>query len=140
MRDITNGLHLQPAFVPIAAVTDGTAQVSLVCDTLGYNAAMLAIVTGTLTDVDATWTMLIEESSDNSTFTTVAASDLDGTMALAGFTFADDNKCKKIGYCGSKRYIRATITNVVANTGNLFVAGVWVLGKPNLLPTSNPPA
>lgn len=140
MRDIMNQVHLQPAFAPKAAVTDGTAQVSLTCDRLGYGAAMLALITGTLTDADAVWSVLIEESDDDSTYTTVAAVDLSGTAALAGFTFADDNECRKIGYTGNKRYIRATVDDTTANTGNLFLAGIWVLGEPSRQPTANPPA
>lgn len=138
MRDLMNQLHLQPAFVPKAAVTDGTAQVSLTCDLRGYDSAMLALVTGTLTDADAVWSVLIEESDDDSTYTTATA--LVGTAALAGFQFDSDSKCRKIGYVGTKRYIRATIDDTTANTGNLFVAGVWVLGNPSRQATANPPA
>lgn len=140
MRDIANRLHLQPAFAPKAAVTDGTAQVSSVCDRLGYGAAMLAIVVGTLTDADAVWSVLIEESDDNSTFTTVPDVYLNGTAALAGFQFDDDGECRKIGYSGNKRYIRATIDDTTANTGNLFLAGIWVLGQASRQPTPNPPS
>jgi hypothetical protein len=45
----------------------------------------------------------------------------------------------KIGYRGPKRYARVTV-KPAANTGNAFVAGVWVLGHPRNRPTSNPPA
>jgi hypothetical protein len=138
MRDIMNHLHLVPALSPAAAVTDNTAQVSAVCDTLGFASCMLALVTGVLTDADATFTVLVEESDDNSTFTTVPAAYLNGTAALAGFNFADDAECRKIGYTGIKRYVRATVTPA-NNTGNLFLAGVWVLGRPSRQPTANPP-
>jgi hypothetical protein len=138
MRDLMNHLHLVPAIVPAAAVTDNTAQVSAACDLLGYGSCMLALVTGTLSDADATFTVLVEESDDNSTFTTVPAAYLTGTAALAGFTFADDGECRKIGYTGIKRYVRATVTPA-ANTGNLFLTGVWVLGLPSRQPTANPP-
>jgi hypothetical protein len=139
MRDLANRVHLQPAFAPKAAVTDNTAQVSSVADLSGYRSLMLALITGVQTDADATFTTLIEESSDNSTFTAVDDADLIGTEALASFQFDDDGECRKIGYVGGKRYVRATITPA-NNTGNLFVAGVWVLGEPALAPTPNPPA
>lgn len=140
MRDITNGLHLQPAFAPKAAVTDGTAQVSSTCDLRGYDSVMLSLITGTLTDTDAVWSVLIEESDDDSSYSAVADADLNGTEALAGFTFADDGETRKIGYVGTKRYIRATIDDTTANSGNLFLAGVWVLGNPSRQATANPPA
>lgn len=139
MRDITNGLDLLQAFPPVAAVTDGTAQVSNIVDLKGYGSVMLALTTGTLTDADAVWSVLIEDSADGSTFAAVDDAHLNGTEALAGFTFADDNECRKIGYTGTKRYLRATIDDTTANTGNLFVAGLWVLGNPERQPTDNPP-
>lgn len=138
-RDIANQVDIKPAFVPKAAVTDGTAQVSLTCDTLGANASMLALVMGTLTDADAVWSVLIEDSPDDSTYTAVDDAYLTGTEILAGFTFAEDNKCRKIGYTGSQRYWRCTIDDSTANTGNLFVAGVFILSRMSRVPTANPP-
>ncbi|MGX1417427.1 hypothetical protein ACVII1_007131 [Bradyrhizobium elkanii] len=140
MRDFANNIHLKTAFAPAAAVTDNTAQVSAILDVLGYGSATLAFVTGTLSDADATFTVLLEESNDSGMSGAVAVADKDmiGTEALAGFTFADDGECRKLGYIGSKRYIRATVTPS-ANTGNLFLAGMWVLGKPSSVPTANPP-
>lgn len=140
MRDLCNNINLKPAFLPKAAVTDGTAQVSEVCDRKGFDSITLALVTGTLTDADAVWSVLIEDSDDDSTYAAVDDANLIGTEALAGFTFGDDNECRKIGYVGNKRYVRATIDDTTANTGNLFVAGVWIMGHPNAAPTANPPA
>lgn len=139
MRDLSNGLHLKPAFAPKAAVTDNTAQVSTTCDLRGFNSAMLAIITGTNADADVTYTVLIEESDDDSVYTAVADRDLIGTEALAGFQFDDDGECRKIGYNGGKRYLRATVTPA-NNTGNVFLAGIWTLGHPHVAPTLNPPA
>lgn len=138
MRDITNTLHVALAFAPKAAVTDNTAQVSTVADLLGFGAAMLAFATGVESDADATFTVLIEDSDDNIAFATVADAYLNGTAALASFQFDDDNETRKIGYTGIKRFLRATVTPA-NNTGNLFLAGVWVLGEPSHAPTANPP-
>lgn len=140
MRDLASGLDFLQAFPPKAAVTDGTAQVSSILDLAGYHACVLAFTVGTLTDADATWSVLLEESDDGASFTAVADKDLIGTEALAGFAAAnDDNACRKLGYIGSKRYLRATIDDVVANSGNLFLSGLWVLGHADLQPTDNPP-
>lgn len=140
MRDLANNLHLKPAFPPKAAVTDDTAQVSTILDTFGFGSAVLAFNTGALSDADATFAVLLEESNDSGMSGAVAVADADliGTEALAGFTFADDGECRKLGYIGSKRYIRATITPT-GNTGNLFVAGLWVQGHAASAPTANPP-
>lgn len=140
MRDLASNLHFKPAFAPGAAVTDNTAAVSAILDTYGYNAAMLAFITGTDADADATFTVLLEESdaSDMTGAVAVADSDMIGTEALASYTFADDGECRKLGYIGYKRYIRATVTPA-ANTGNMYLGGMWVLGRPQTVPTANPP-
>jgi hypothetical protein len=140
MRDLANHLDFLQAFPPKAAVTDGTAQVSAIFDRRGFDGAMLAYTVGTLTDADAVWSCLIEDSDDGSTFAAVADEYLTGTEVLAGFTFGDDNECRKIGYTGIKRYLRATIDDTTANTGNLFVSGMWIGGYPSRMPTPNPPA
>jgi hypothetical protein len=140
MRDLANNLNFKPAFLPIAAVVDNTVQTSTILDTYGYGAIALALVTGTLTDADATFAVAMNESNDSGMAgsNAVAAGDLIGTTALASFDFTADNVCRKIGYIGSKRYIQATITPA-NNTGNLFVAGMWVQGKPAHSPTTNTP-
>jgi hypothetical protein len=139
MRDIMNGLDLKRAVSPQAARTDNTAIVSTVADLKGYDAAMLAINIGANTDANATFAVLIEDSDDNSTYAAVADEYLNGTEALAGFAFDDDNELRKIGYVGIKRYLRATITPTGNDSGNIFVAAEWVL-RPLRMPAANPPA
>jgi len=138
MRDLSNNLDCKPAFLPKAAVTDNTAQVSNVVDLKSVGACALMMVTGTLSDADATFTVLIEDSDDNVTFAAVDDNYLTGLEVTAGFDFAADNVCRKIGYTGIRRYCRATVTPA-NNTGNLFLAGVWVLGRNSRVPTANPP-
>lgn len=145
MRDLMNTIHAVQAFPPKAAVTDGTAQVSAVCDrysadlSIIYDSVTLLLNLGTLTDTDAVWSVLIEDSDDNITFAAVDDNMLLGTEVLAGFAFGDDNETRKIGYTGGKRYIRATIDDTTANTGNLFLSGTWLMGHPSRGPTPNPP-
>lgn len=141
MRDMMNNLHLVQLFPPKAAVTDGTAQVSAIIDTKGYDSLTLALTVGTLTDADATWSVLVEDGNDSglSDAAAVVDAELIGTEVIAGFTFADDGECRKIGYKGSKRYVRVTVDDVTANTGNLFLAGIAILGYPAVAPTPNPP-
>ena len=141
MRDITNNLTLKRALAPVVAGTDNTAYVSQILDTRDYDAVMLAIQIGTNTDVDVTFTVLLEESNDSgmSGQNAVADADTNGTELLAGFQFDDDNECRKLGYIGSKRYIRATITPANNGAGNIYIAGLWVC-KPLRAPAENPPA
>ena len=112
-----------------------------IVDRLGYDALTFAIVTGTNTDVDATFAVLVEDGDNSGLSDNVAVADehLVGTEALAGFTFADDVECRKIGYVGNKRYVRLTITPTGNDSGNIFVSAVAVLGRPHSMPTANPP-
>lgn len=140
--DLHNNINAKRGYSPVAAAqTDNTAMVSEIVDTRGYGSVEYLILTGSLADADATFTVLVEDgdASNLSDAAAVVDAELLGTEALAGFTFADDNKVFKIGYVGNKRYARVTITPA-NNTGNACVAGVWVLGNPVLAPTANPPA
>lgn len=139
MRDMTNRLHIVPAFAPKAAVADDTAQVSAIVDLSGYDSATLVLETGTLTDANATFAVTMEhgDASNLSDAAAVTAADLIGTLAGAGFTFADDIEARKIGYKGSKRYVRATVTPT-GNTGDLYLSGFWVLGSARYGPPAFP--
>ena len=140
MRDLINNIDMKRAIAPAAATTDNSARVTQILDRIGVESLALAIILGDLADADATFAVTMEhgDASDLSDATAVPADQLNGTLALAGFNFANDNGIRKIGYVGGKRYVRATITPT-NNTGNFFVSALWILGKNNLRPTSNPP-
>lgn len=137
MRDLMNNLHVARAISPVS-VSDNTAQQSQVFDCRDYQKVMLAILAGSLADADATFTVLLEESADNSTFSAVADEDMNGTEALASFQFDDDNEPRKLGYVGNKRYLRATITPA-NNASAALLSALWV-AEPKRSPASNPPA
>jgi hypothetical protein len=141
MRDQLNHLHFVPAVAPVAARTDNAAILSAIIDRLGYESLTFAIVTGTNTDVNATFAVLVEDGDNSGLSDNAAVADdfLVGTEALAGFTFADDVECRKVGYIGAKRYVRLTITPTGNDSGNIFLAAIAVLGRPHSMPTANPP-
>jgi hypothetical protein len=126
MLDIQSEFTTRIAYPPVAAVTDNTVQTSTTLDLSGQVGAVLEFVTGTLSDTDATFALVLFEgdASDMSDETAVADADLVNLESTAAFTFADDGEARRIGYRGVKRYIRAKITPT-GNTGNLFLAGHW---------------
>jgi hypothetical protein len=140
MRELHDNIDVKPGIFPAAAITDNTPFVSQILDMQNLQSAEFVILTGSLADADATFTVLVEEGeqanlSDN---TAIDDRDLRGLEIQASFTFAADNKVFKLGLRPSgKRYKRVTITPP-NNTGNAFVAGVWVT-RPLLAPTPNPP-
>lgn len=134
MRDLHNNIDVRRAISPVVA-TDDTAIVSQIIDCAGFDGVEFAIITGTLADADATFAVLVEhdDASNLATAAAVADSQLLGTEAGASFTFAADNVTKKIGYIGTKRYVRLTITPT-GNIGNAPVAAVAIMGFPKLAP------
>ena len=141
MRDLHNHIAPKRGISPAAAGTDNTAYVSQIVDTLGFNSCEFIILTGANTDADATFTVLVEDGDNSGLSDNLPVADavLLGTEAQASFLFSDDNKVFKIGYVGYKRYVRVTITPANNGAGNIYLAGVWVLGHPTSAPTPNPP-
>lgn len=139
MKDQLNDITITRAITP-AVVSDGTAQVGPIIDRQGFNSVTFAIVLGTLADADATWTVTLEHGDNSGLSDTAAvpAADLVGTYAGAGFAFGDDNECREIGYIGTKRYLRMTIDDVVANTGAAPMAAVCILGNAQQGPVGQP--
>lgn len=141
-RDLHNAIYPKRGLSPVVAGTDNTAYVSQIVDTAGYDSVEFVILIGANTDADVTFTVLFEDGDDSALSDNAGVADdyLLGTEALAGFTFADDNEVRKIGYLGTKRYCRVTITPADNAAGNIYLAGVWLLGHPHVQPTANPPA
>lgn len=141
MRDLINNIDLKRAISPAAAVADNTAVVSQILDRIGSEAVALAIILGEIADADATFTVVLHhgDTADLSDAEAVPADQINGTLEMAGFNFANDNGIRKIGYVGGRRYVRATITPA-NNAGNAFISAVWVLGTLNERPAANPPA
>ena len=140
-HDLFDNINFKRGLSPVAATTDNTAYVSQILDMQGLSGALFAILTGALADADATFAATADEgdASNLSDAAPVNANDLLGTLALAGFTFANDDSVFKIGFRGGgKRYKRVTVTPS-NNTGNAFINGVWITA-PLIVPAPNPPA
>lgn len=129
MNDNHNTFDTVRAISPVS-VADNTAQVSQIIDLQGYRSLEFVILAGSLSDADATFTTLVQhgDAANLSDAATPAASDLLGTAAEASFLFSDDDKVFKIGYKGSKRYVRLTITPA-NNASAALVAAVAVMEK-----------
>lgn len=141
MRDQMSQFHPVVAVPPGTAPTDNTPIVSAIIDAMGFGSLTFLIQLGTLADADATFTVAWEHGNQPnlSDATAATADELCGTLALAGFTAADDGEARKIGYCGNKRFHRLTITPA-GNGAAANVAVLALLGLPSLSPTPNPPA
>ncbi len=149
MRDLHNNIKCSRGISPAAATTDNTAFVSQIVDTANFGSCEFVFICGSIADADVTFTVLVEDGNDSGLSDNAAVDDAyllgleagtvtsgnqQGNGAAPGF--ADDNKVFKIGYAGPKRYVRVTITPA-SNSGNIFLAGIWVQGHPRKGPQSS---
>lgn len=140
-RDGMSCCNYLPVLAPVAvALADNTEQLSAAIDVRGAREVTFVIVTGTLEDANATFTVEVREcDTSDGVFTAVADADLVGTEALASFTYANDSVCRKIGYKGNKGFVKLSITPA-NNTGNAPLAAIVELSELALEPAPNPPA
>lgn len=113
--DLVNVIGVSTSLAPAARTTsaNGTG-VSLA----GFNSVAIVFIVGAITD--GTHTPKIQESDDNSTYTDVAAGDLIGSVAALAA-----NTNQKVGYIGSKAYVRAVSTITGSpSTGGVYSAAV----------------
>lgn len=118
-----------------AARTNGTVNgttVDRMALAAGYQSMMFVIQTGTLTD--GTATVVLQDSDDGSAWATAATADTQGTVPTIAATA--DNVIYEVGYKGTKRYVRLSITSAGTTTGGIFGA-VVVLGTPRRFPTAH---
>ena len=134
LRDLPHNLKLISGAV--AVPTDNTAVVSAIVDTKDFERVMFAIVTGTLADAGAEFTTKLEESIDSglSDSNEVADADMIGTELAASFTQANDNAVLGLGFTGTKRYVRLTITPT--NNAGAAPIGWLALGVPRVRPAA----
>lgn len=118
MQDDTAArLTIAPALRAANATVNGTG-VDLAGTGNFFRTGMLVVLAGAVTD--GTHTFVLQESDDNSTFTNVAAADLQGSLAAVasgGGTVSGPNTVQRQSYTGSKRYLRANVTTAGATTG-----------------------
>lgn len=123
------------ASLVVAARTNGTVNGSSVDRNIGgdmHRSAMVVIHTGTVTD--GTHTIEVQDSDDGSSFTAVADQYLQGTEPAIGGS--DDNALFVIGYIGTRRYLRVSVTTSGATSGGTYGA-VILLGEPRRGPVSH---
>ena len=97
--------------VALTAVANGEDVTGAVIDMQGAAGLEYVLQVGAYTDGDVT--PLVEDSDNGTAFTAVADTFLLGTEAGAALTAAG---VSKIGYIGSKRYVRLTAVTAAGST------------------------
>jgi hypothetical protein len=132
-REMESNIKAQVALAPQAITSDATTNGEWI-DTAGYDSLTFLLATGALTDGD--YTPVIEEAdaADYSDAAAVADAGLTKTEASAAFTAdGDDKATSKIGYIGSKRYVRLSVVSTGTTSGAL-IGALAVLGHPSHAP------
>ena|SRR5581483_1119118 len=114
MRDLYHNLLPAVAFDPGAktASVTGTG-----VDLTGFEGALAKVQFGTITD--GTHTPKLQESSDNTTYTDVAAGDQLGSFS-AVTSGSGGSAIQAVGYIGSKKWIRVFVTVAGTTTGGVY--------------------
>lgn len=122
-RDLKSHIDFAASLAP--DTYDATADGSGV-DLRGYNSALVVIDAGAAGGDTPSFTFEVQESDDNVTFTAVGAAHLQGAEPV----ITAGSEVHRIGYVGSKRYIRAAITAVSGTTPTLACTAGVVRGNP----------
>ena len=120
MKDLHNNISIIRAICPIAVGTTGTGKTSSVIDLSGFEAAEIEFSYGAITATNAVFTALVTEcTTSNGTFTSVADADFISTELLVGVAAAvrvdnsTKNITKRLGYIGSKQFLKAKVSSTV---------------------------
>jgi hypothetical protein len=119
-HDLHNRLSFLRSNEPVTLTNLNTAQVGQIIDMVDLMSLEYVIAAGALTDAAMTLTPLVEHGDASNLSDAAAVDDVDllGTEAAAIFTQADDNAVKTVGYVGTKRYVRLTLTPAGNDAGS----------------------
>jgi hypothetical protein len=139
MKDVLDSIHTVQVLAPVS-FSNNTALVGNIVDRAGFDSLVYSIALGANAGVAGSYTVLLEEGNSPTLAdaSTVASTDMNGSIANASWAYTDVNKTRKLGYTGSKRYTRMTITPA-SNAAAVLASVTAILGNPVNAPTSNPP-
>ncbi len=123
----------------VAAITSNTTSAGNIIDTQGFDAVEFLVFSGARTD--GSYLPLIEHGDAANLSDAVAVPDAEllGTNITTGqeaaATIAAANAATRIGYIGTRRYVRLSIVSTGVTSGATLGA-IAVLGMPRLAPTA----
>lgn len=125
MRDLANNIAIKPAIVPAVktAAADG-----LVVDTLGFNSVAFAVSTGAIVSAGDFGVKIQESDASGSGFADATAVTSNAPATLAA------SSAYKLGYTGSKRYVRLQLTT--AGGTSIALGATAILGNAGSKPVS----
>ncbi len=128
--DLSPKVSIKPQFINSNTTVTGTG-----VDLQGFEGALVVITAGTIAGSSSAnvYTPEVQESNSSDTgFTAVADADLVGTEAAAVHNGGTDSTCLKIGYTGTKRYIRVVLTTTAFTTAGGYIGADIIKGAPHV--------
>ena len=127
MNNVFDLHHKIAALIALAsaAIATDTTTDGIIIDTAGYTALSFLLTSGTVTDGAYVVSM---QHGDDSGLSDAADVPAAGILGDADFALADDDEVKRIGYIGSKRYVRLKIVSTATTTGGIFSAAAVLAG------------
>jgi hypothetical protein len=130
-RDLKNDIKILNA-LNIASISTNTTTAGVEIDTQGYESVTFEIITGARTD--GTVTPLIQETDTSGSYSgSVDDDNLIGLEADAALSVAQSRS--RIGYIGTKRYVKLSLVSTSVTTGLTAGASV-ILGNPKSAPVA----
>lgn len=130
-RDLKNDIKILNA-LNIASISTNTTTAGVEIDTQGYESVTFEVITGARTD--GTVTPLIQESDTSGSYSgSVDDDDLVVLEADAAILTAQSRS--RIGYIGTKRYVKLSLVSTSVTTGLTAGASV-ILGDAKHLPVA----
>ena len=144
-NDLHNNIDPRRVIVPLAIGANAT-KTGKIIDRQGYGGVEFILAYGAVVTTGTIVTAVAFEGDVTGTMTSVADADLLGTEALASLLAATPrtsgttkNVTKKLGYKGSKRYVRVDLVQTgVTSVGCVAVDAI--LFNPTVAATANPSA
>lgn len=136
MRDMHSNIKVLNAITPQAVGTTGAAngKLSGILDRQGFEAVEFVFQSGASASVaDTINPVVLEAAATGDSFTSVADADLLGTESGQKLTLTAAG-VSKIGYIGSKRYLKLRLYGI--GTATAIVSAVAVMSKASRVPTT----
>lgn len=129
MRDLHHNVLATQHLNPVVSTTTKT---STAIDLQGYNSAIVLFSIGLSGDTlsgSVYWTLKLQHSDDNSTYTDLAAGDLNSpSLTSVVNSAALDETVYNFGYQGAKRYLKAIATPTGTHTNGTPIGVIALRG------------
>lgn len=125
MRDSASNVGVVASVVPQTASGNVTGDP---VDTLGYDSVTLVVATGSSTGFDVAAEVQASDSTGSTSFAAADSAELVGA-----FKALEANAVQRVGYVGSKRYVRVVLDH---NSGSVDASAVAVLGHAHQRPVA----